>query len=140
MKRTWIGVVVIVVLVGAVLLAKSMKSQPVAGPAESGTAAATESQAQPQVILFANPQEAESSCGCGEVFRAVRAASKQGVRTREVDPELERDVLREYRVTVEPTVIFVDATGREVSRREGESGDTIAAIRSDLDRIAGERQ
>lgn len=140
MKRTWIGVVVIALLVGGVLLAKSMKSQPEPGPAASGSAAATTSQAQPQVILFADPQEAEESGGCGEIFRAVRAASTRGVRTREVDPERERDVVRQYRVTVEPTVIFVDGAGREVSRREGESGDTIAAIRAELDRLAGGRQ
>lgn len=138
MKRTWIGIVVITLLVGGVLLAKSMKSQP--GPAAGGTAAANTSQAQPQVILFANPAEAEESCGCGEIFRAVRAAGTKGVRTREVDPEREKDVVRQYRVTVEPTVLFVDAAGREVSRREGESGDTIAAIRTELDRLAVGRQ
>lgn len=137
MKRTWIGIVVLAALVVGVLLAKSMKSQPVPAAAASGTATATTSQAQPQVILFADPREAEESCGCGEIFRAVRAASARGVRTREVDPERERDVGSRYRVTVEPTVIFVDATGREVSRREGESGDTIAAIRAELDRLGG---
>jgi hypothetical protein len=131
---------VVVALIGGVLLAKSMKSQPAAGPVASAPASVSASQAHPQVILFADPKEAEESCGCGEIFRAVRAAGTRGVRTREVDPERERDVVRQYRVTVEPTVIFVDATGREVSRREGESGDTIAALQSDLDRIAERRQ
>lgn len=137
MKRSWVGIVVIAALVGGVLVAKSMKSQPAPTPAASGPAATTTSSAQPQVLLFADPREAEESCGCGEVFRAVRAAATRGVRTREVDPRRERDVVSQYRVTVEPTVIFVDATGREVSRREGESGDTIGAIRVDLDRLAG---
>lgn len=140
MKRTWTGVVVLALLVGGVLLAKSMKSQPAPGPAAGGSGTATASQAQPQVILFADPGEAEESCGCGEIFRVVRAANTRGVRTREVDPERERDVVRQYRVTVEPTVIFVDGAGREVGRREGESGDTIAAIRGELDRLAGARQ
>ena len=138
MKRTWIGVFVVAVLVGGVLLAKSMK-QPAPGPAASGTAAATPSQAQPQVLLFADPKEAEESGGCGVIFGAVRAANTRGVRTREVDPEREHDVVRQYRVTVEPTVVFVDGTGREVSRREGESGETIAALQADLDRLAGAR-
>jgi len=137
MKRSWIGILVVAVLVGGVLLAKSMKSEPAPGPAGSASAEVTSSQAQPQVILFADPKEAEQSCGCGQIFRAVRAANTQGVRTREVDPEHERDVVRQYRVTVEPTVIFVDESGREVSRREGESGDTIAALRADLDRLGG---
>lgn len=140
MKRTWIGIVVLALLVGGVLLAKSMKSQPAPAPMASGIAAATTSRAQPQVILFADPREAEESCGCGEVFRAVRAASTRGVRTREVNPERERDVVSQYRVTVEPTVIFVDAAGRELSRHEGESDGTIAAIRAELDRLGGGRQ
>lgn len=137
MKRTWTGVVGIVVLAGGVLLAKSMTSQPEAEPAVAEAVAATTSQAQPQVLLFANPKEAEQSCGCGQIFSAVRAASTKGVRTREVDPKREGDVVRQYRVTVEPTVIFVDAAGREVSRQEGESGDTIAALQAELDRLAG---
>lgn len=140
MKRTWIGVVVLAVLVGGVLLAKSMKSQPVPASAASGAVTATTSQAQPQVILFADSREAEESCGCGEIFRVVRAAGTHGVRTREVDPERERDVVVQYRVTVEPTVIFVDAAGREVSRREGESAETITALRADLERLSGGRR
>lgn len=140
MKRAWIGVLVIAALVAGVLLAKSPKPASLPAAAASRTAAATQSKAQPQVILFADPAEAEASCGCGEIFRAIRAASTRGVRTREVDPEREREAIRQYRVTVEPTVIFVDAAGDEVSRREGETGETIAALQADLDRLAGGRQ
>lgn len=134
MKRTWIGVVVLVALVTGVFLAKSMKSQP--GPEVSASAETSAPAAQPQVLLFADPREAKESCGCGEIFRVVRTASTKGVHTREVDPEREREVVAQYRVTVEPTVIFVDGNGREVSRREGESGDTITALRADLARLA----
>jgi hypothetical protein len=137
MKRTWIGVLVLALLVVGVLIAKSMRSQP--APAANSNTAAAAPQGRPQVILFANPREAEEICGCGEIFRAMRSANTRGVRTREVDPEHDRDVVRQYRVTVQPTVVFVDATGREVSRREGESGETIAALRADLDRLAGAR-
>lgn len=139
MKRTWIGLVVLSLLVGGVLLAKAMKS-PTPETAPIGAATARVVNAQPEVLLFADPKEAEESCGCGEIFRAVRAAGAKGVRTREVDPEREKAVVRQYRVTVEPTVVFVDATGREVSRREGESENTIAAIHTELDRLVGARQ
>lgn len=135
MKRSWIGIVVLALLIGGVLVAKSLQSRPVPPASSSASAAAPEEQAQ--VLLFADPKEAEQSCGCGEIFRAVRAASTQGVRTREIDPERERELVRRYRVTVEPTVIFVDSTGRETSRREGESGNTISALRDDLARLAG---
>lgn len=140
MKRSWIGVLALALLVGGVLLAKSMKSPPAPGPAASGSATVTASHTSPEVILFADPGEAEDSCGCGQIFRAVRAAHTRGVRTREVDPEREKDVVREYRVTVEPTVILLDGNGRELSRREGESGETIAALQADLDRLAAGRK
>lgn len=134
MNRPWMGVLVLGLLIGGVVVAKSMRSAPVA----SGNTTAAP-QGQPQVLLFADPKEAEESCGCGEIFRAVQASSTRGVRTQVVDPERERDLVRQYRVTVEPTVIFADATGREVSRHEGESSETIAALQADLDRLGGGR-
>ena len=134
MKQPWIGVLVLVLLISGVVIAKSMRSEPAPPPASSTTAAA---QGQPQVLLFADPKEAEESCGCGEIFRAVQASSSRGVRTQVVDPERERDLVRQYRVTVAPTVIFADATGSEVSRHEGESRETIVALQADLDRLAG---
>ena len=134
MTRPWIGVLVLVVLIGGVVVAKSMRSEPAPAAASSSTTAAAQGQAQ--VLLFADPKETEESCGCGEIIRAVQASSTRGVRTQVADPERERDLVRQYRVTVAPTVIFVDATGREVRRHEGESRETIAALRADLDRLA----
>ena len=137
MKRPWIGVLVLGLLIGGVVVAKSMRSEPAPPAASSRTTAGA--QGQPQVLLFADPKEAEESCGCGEIFRAVQASSTRGVRTQVVDPERERDLVRQYRVRVAPTVIFADETGREVSRHEGESSETIAALQADLDRLAGGR-
>jgi hypothetical protein len=37
---------------------------------------------------------------------------------------------------VEPTVLVLDSSGGVLARHEGESRQTIAAIRSDLDRLA----
>lgn len=134
MKRPWIGVSLLALLIGGVVLAKSMRPAP-APPASDSTTA--DPQGQPQVLLFINPKEAEQSCGCGQIFRAVQASSTRGVRTQVVDPERERDLVRQYRVRVEPTIIFADATGHEVSRHEGESRETIAALQADLDRLVG---
>ena len=35
-----------------------------------------------RVLLFADPREAESSCGCGQIIRMVRGADVPGVRGR----------------------------------------------------------
>lgn len=134
MKNSWGGILVVIALVGGVLAAKALSprnaSDPMIGVANE----------RPQVLLFANPKEADASCGCGEIFRAVREVSTKGVRTREVDPGRELDLVRQYRVTVEPTVIFVDQAGRELGRREGEAGDTLTQVRGDLDRLVEVRQ
>jgi len=87
----------------------------------------------PRVLLFADLREADESCGCGEIIRAVRGAAQRGVPTRENDSELGRA----HRVTVEPSVIILDAQGRESARYEGESGETIAALQKDLDALPG---
>jgi hypothetical protein len=136
MKAKWLGMVLICALATGVLLAKQLRDPQTASHAGS-TAASAAATAQAQVLLFADPSEAESSCGCGEVFRAVRAASARGVSVRELDPAQNRDVMRQYRVLVEPTVLVLDQQGREIRRHEGESSDVVAAIRTDLDRLSG---
>lgn len=136
MKKVGIGMAVIVLLVAGVVAAKYVMAGPPAPPAGGPIAPAQESAARAQVFLFADPREAGSSCGCGEVFRVVRAAGTRGVATREVDPSRDPELVRRYRVTVEPTVLVLDADGREIARREGESQDVIAALRTDLDRLA----
>ena len=43
-----------------------------------------------QVLLFADPHEAESSCGCGQIIRMVREAGLPGVvAVDEFDPQRE---------------------------------------------------
>ena len=49
------------------------------------------------------------------------------------------EATRQYHVTVEPTVLVLDASGRVVARHEGEAPDTIQAIRSSLDRLLSVR-
>jgi hypothetical protein len=88
------------------------------------------------VLLVADLEEAGTDDPCAEIIRLVRAAGQRGVRVREI-PSGETDpVIRKYRVTVEPTVLVLDSSGGVLARHEGESRQTIAAIRSDLDRLA----
>jgi len=91
------------------------------------------------VLLFADPSEAQSSCGCGQIIRLVREAVAHGVAVREVAPGADAALEREHRVTVVPTVLFLDAGGRVVARYEGETHETIAALRAGLDGLKAKR-
>ncbi len=85
------------------------------------------------VLLCADPGEAGSSCGCGEIIRLVRAARERGVAIREIAPVSDAALERAYRVTVAPTVLFLDSSGGVVARHEGEAQETIESIRAGLD-------
>ncbi len=126
MKSRWVGLVGVVVLAFGIIGYKEVLSPrravgPVGAPSEN-----------PRVILVADPKEAKSQCGCGEVIRAVRAARSNGVPVQELPPNSESELLKCYRILTAPTVLFLDADGREVARYEGEDGKTVEAIRSRL--------
>lgn len=139
MKRSWQITALAAVVIAFVALVAWREARGGAHSSGIEPERAAEAGASPRVLLFADPREAEATCGCGLIFHAVREAAASGVATREVDPERERDLVAQYRVTVEPTVIFLDEDGRETSRREGEAGETIAAIEEELGRMSEER-
>jgi hypothetical protein len=86
-----------------------------------------------QVLLFADPREAESSCGCGQIIRMVRGANVPGiVAVQEFDPQRESEAARVHAVRVNPTVIIARGDGVEQVRFEGESPDVIAGLRGAL--------
>ena len=86
-----------------------------------------------QVLLFADPGEAESSCGCGQIIRMVREAGVPGVVTvQEFDPQRESEAVRIHAVRVAPTVIIAGGDGVEQTRFEGESADVVAGLREAL--------
>ena len=91
--------------------------------------------ARATVLLVADAREADSDCPCGHIIHAVRDAKSRGVTVREVEPS-DKAVTRKYAVTVVPTVLVLDASGKVLERHEGESEDTLAAIRASLERIA----
>lgn len=146
-RRQWIGLGTIGALALIVLAIKGVSGSgaPAETPSAVPVAAAPTTPSPPaapassmvRVILFADPREAEASCGCGDVIRAVRAAAARGVVVEEVDPDKAPDLLKRYRVTVAPTVVITDDERRELRRHVGESGATIAALRQDMDGLAG---
>ncbi len=90
---------------------------------------------EPKIVLVADLSEAEEKCACGEIIRAVRAAQKKGIATQELTPDSKSEVLRRYRVLTTPTVLFLDADGKDIARYEGEDEKTVAEIKSHLDRL-----
>ena len=133
MKRNalWLSVVVLA-LIGS-LEAFGCNASSAGAEAQPPSAKAATS-----VLLLANMAEADASCGCGEIIRLVRAAARDGVRTREVDARNKDEaakVVQKYRVTVQPTVLLLDEAGRDVKRFEGESNDTIRALMHELSKL-----
>ena len=132
MKTNWLGVAAVGAIVLGLIAYKSTRSPlPNSGSISTSTAA-------PVVVLIADPAEAEDSCGCGEIIRAVRAAAAKGVSTREIAPGADLGLEKRYEVKVSPTVLFIGSDGAVRARHEGEDADTVDAIRQDLDRaVAG---
>ncbi len=89
----------------------------------------------PRVVLVADLSEAEEKCACGEIIRAVRAAQQKGVATLEFTADSKAEELKQYRVLTAPTVLFLDAKGKEIARYEGEDEKTVQEIRSQLKRM-----
>ncbi len=90
---------------------------------------------EPKVVLVADFREADEECACGEIIRAVRAAQKKGIATEEIDPHKAPQLLKQYRVLTAPTVLILNADGKEAARFEGEDKKTAATIKSYLDRM-----
>jgi hypothetical protein len=86
-----------------------------------------------RVLLFADPREAESSCGCGQIIRMVRGVDAPGVvAVQEFDPRRDPEALRIHSVKMAPTVIIAGGNGVEQARFEGESPEVIAGLREAL--------
>ncbi len=124
------------VLAVALVCAMGCKSQPGDTTSHAGT---TEKAKPTNVVMAVNLGEEDEEGGCGDVIHAVRAAAKSGVRAREVDTRNKADMeaaSKKYRIVVQPTVILLDDADKEVRRYEGESKETIAALKTDLDAMA----
>lgn len=121
----WIGVALVAAAAVAIIAYKTI------GASERSAPTATASAGAPRVLLFANLAEADDACPCGDIIRAVRAAAAKGVLTRENDDALGH----QHKVTVEPTVIILDPSGREQARFEGEAPATRDELVAELARL-----
>lgn len=89
-----------------------------------------------RVVLFVDLSEVGEEEGCGAIIRAVREAALRGIAIEEVDARDPGDRAKRYRLLVAPAVVVLDRSGRETKRLEGESPDTVRAIRAELARLA----
>lgn len=131
--KTSVRVIALVAVMLGVAAIIVYKRAPVQTVAPSTTSASADSKAS--VVLVANLQEADEKCACGDIIRAVRAAQKKGIQTQEFNPDSKSELLKRYRILTAPTVLFLDAHGKEIARYEGEDENTVEAIRSHLKRL-----
>ncbi len=122
-----VALVAVILTVAAVIGYKQLRPVPSQSVVHGGSG--------PQVVLVADLSEAEEKCACGEIIRAVRAAQKKGIATQELTPDSKSEVLRQYRVLTAPTVLFLDADGKDIARYEGADENTVADIKAHLDRL-----
>lgn len=132
-RTRWLPILAVVLTAATLVAYKQLHRTPAAG--ENPEEARAGDARGPSVLLFADPREADSEDACAEIFRLVRRAGAQGVRTRELRADKSPEDTRKYRVTVEPTVLILDRDGHEIARHEGESAETIRAIRASLERL-----
>lgn len=122
MRRNLIFMSAVLLLAAVLIAVKPRLKHPGAAP--------TQGSGDPAVILVADLREAnETGDNCAEIIRLVRDAEKSGIRVSEVMPNSPSPVLRQYRVTVAPTVLILGLGGREIGRFEGEEAGTVQAIR-----------
>lgn len=135
---------VFVALAVIAIVAVKLSARRTAAPAPAVAAAAVvpaaaASATRPSVVLVADPREADAQCPCGEIIRRVRDAKAHGVAVVELAPD-SPEAGRRYGVTVTPTVLFLDASGQVISRREGESSEILATITADLAKLEAAKQ
>lgn len=129
MRVRWLGLGLVAVLVVCTLLLKSRMRHNATSAPVSGT---------PAVLLVADLREADDpNDPCADIIRAVREASRRGIRVAELRPDSNSDLLRRYHVLTVPTVLLLDGSGKEIGRFEGEDSTTVKAVQTRLSALAG---
>jgi len=127
MKIKYIGLAAIVLITIAIIGYKTQLSKQGQIASQSVT---------PRVLLVANLAEAdETGDACALIIHLVRAAHKRGIAVEELDASSKSPLLAQYHILVIPTVLIFGANGKEVSRLQGEGGDVIKKLRTELARL-----
>lgn len=121
----WIGLLAVTLVAVAIVAYKASVQAPDAV-----------SNGMPRVLLIADLSEADKEGDpCAEIIQAVRRARDRGIVVEEHNPDSTSLLLSRYRVLTQPTVLILSPQGEVVSRHEGESPNTVAAIRTQLEQL-----
>lgn len=131
MKIRWVAVVLVAIVAIGIITYKEQGSRTSTNPALQGP-----SSDKPEIVLVVDPREANTADNCAEIIRLVRTAAKRGVIVRELSPDSESSLLKQYRVLTIPTVLILDHDGNVASRYEGEESSTVHQIRNGLAGLA----
>ncbi len=132
MKRNLVFMTAILLAAAVLIVVKTQLRQPRSSPEQAS--------ARPAVIMVADlREENEPGDNCAEIIHLVHEAQKSGVLVSEIMPNSDSPLLRQYRVTVNPTVLVLGSDGREISRFEGEETSTVKAIRARLREMESNR-
>jgi hypothetical protein len=125
MNLKTLGVVLVAAMALGIVLYKSARTRKESSSADI-----------PRVLLVADLREADAAGdACAEIIHLVRAAHDRGVSVRELTPESKSELLARYRVLTVPTVLVLARDGTVESRYEGESRETVAALRAGLTQV-----
>ena len=127
--RTKIAVVVVVVLAAVAVIWAKPATEPPAAPVQA------ESPTQVTVVLAADPREAGSSCGCGQIIALARGAGEKGAMMLEFDPRDRPEEAKRLGVRVSPTVLVLGTDGSEEQRFEGESPEVVENLRKAIEAL-----
>jgi hypothetical protein len=126
MKVKWVGVALVLVIIGGIIVLKARSAKQSSSASGNGTA---------QVLLVATPAQAASRTRCGQIVRLVRTAGEHGVKVEELTPDSKSELLGRYHVLKTPTVLIFGQDGTVRSRFEGEQPETLAALQSEMQRM-----
>ncbi|HLJ91474.1 MAG TPA: thioredoxin family protein [Candidatus Angelobacter sp.] len=127
MKVKWLGVILVLAIVGGIIVLKARSNKPAVFSSSKGA---------PQVLLVATSAQAASRTRCGQIVRLIRAAGEHGVNVEELAPDSPSDLIGRYHVMKTPTVLIFAQDGTVKSRFEGEKPETLAALQSEMQRIS----
>ena len=127
MKVKWVGIILVLAIVGGIIVLKARSAKQGSSASSTGS---------PQVLLVATPAEAASRTRCGQIVRLIRAAGEHGVKIEELTPDSKSDLIGRYHVMKTPTVLIFAQNGTLRSRFEGEQPETLAALQSEMQKMA----
>ena len=133
MRRPWLRALLIFAVAGGLIGWREWRRPRSAAPASPPSVTS------PRVVLYADLSEVDEPEGCGAMIRGVREAARRDVAIEEIDARTSSSPPARYRLLVAPTVLILDASGREAKRYEGESRETVSALRAELEKLAASR-